>query len=137
MDGDGIVETIDVEVNAWKNPRTGDVFFDGEARKILEKAKARHMGLLTPDQIRELRGHLGLTQKEISELIQIGEKTWTRWETGRERPSRSLNVLLNALLDGRIDTSYLRMLRKPGLSKATHDTELVRASVHSKIAAGK
>jgi transcriptional regulator with XRE-family HTH domain len=68
--------------------------------------------LLTPDQIRSLRERLGLTQREVSELLQIGEKTWTRWETGRDRPSRSINVLLCALNDGRIDVAYLRSLAR-------------------------
>lgn len=79
---------------------------------MLDKAKARHMGLLTPEQIKALRKRLGLTQPQISELLQIGEKTWTRWETGRERPSRSINVLLFALNDGKLDAAYLRSVAR-------------------------
>ena len=43
----------------------------------------------------------------MAELLQIGEKSYSRWETGRERPSRSMNILLAALADGRIDVAYL------------------------------
>jgi DNA-binding transcriptional regulator YiaG len=78
--------------------------------EILDKVKARHTGLLTPSQIRALRQRLNLTQKEICKLLQTGMKTWTRWETGRERPFRSTNVLLCALNDGKIDVAYLRAL---------------------------
>ena len=53
-----------------------------------------------------------MTQPQISELLQIGEKTWTRWETGRERPSRSINVLLFALNDGKLDAAYLRSVAR-------------------------
>jgi transcriptional regulator with XRE-family HTH domain len=70
------------------------------------------MGLLTPEQIKGLRKRLGLTQPQISELLQIGEKTWTRWETGRERPSRVINVLLFALNDGKLDAGYLRSVAR-------------------------
>ena len=64
------------------------------------------------DVAKALRKRLGLTQPQISELLQIGEKTWTRWETGRERPSRSINVLLFALNDGKLDAAYLRSVAR-------------------------
>jgi DNA-binding transcriptional regulator YiaG len=110
LDGSAIAETIKVKVPAWRDPKDGEIYLDTEATAILDKVKARHMGLLTPDQIKGLRKRLGLTQKQISQLLQIGQKTWTRWETGRERPFRSINVLLSALNDGKIDLAYLRML---------------------------
>lgn len=110
LDGTGLAETIKVKVPAWRDPKDGEVYLETEATALLDKAKARYMGLLTPEQIRALRERLGLTQKQISGLLQIGDKTWTRWETGRERPFRSINVLLNALSDGKIDLTYLRSL---------------------------
>ena len=44
----------------------------------------------------------------------MGAKTYTRWESGGDHPSRSLNILLRALRDGRIDVPYLRSI-KPNL----------------------
>ena len=113
-DGESVAETILVEVPAWTNPKTGEVFLDGTAREKMERIKARHMGLVSNEELKVLRNRLGLTQKQISELLQIGEKTYTRWESGRERPSRSLNLLLCALRDGRVDVNYLHTLRTPG-----------------------
>lgn len=104
---DGVAEIIEVEVDAWKDA-DGEIYLTGEAEEHIDAIKARHMGLMSPEQIRELRQMLDLTQKQISHLLQLGEKTWTRWESGRERPSRSMNILLNALMDGRIDACYLR-----------------------------
>lgn len=112
LDGTGIAETLKVKVPAWRDPKDGGVYLDTEATAILDKVKARHMGLLTPEQIKTLRQRLGLTQQQISELLQIGEKTWTRWETGRERPSRVINVILFALNDGKIDLAYLRSVAR-------------------------
>ncbi len=109
-DGKNVTETVQVKVPAWRDPRTGEVYLDTETTAILDRVKARHMGLLTPKQIKSLRQRIGLTQREISALLQIGEKTWTRWETGRERPFRSINVLLCALRDGKIDVAYLSSL---------------------------
>ena len=78
---------------------------------MIDKTKARHMGLLLPEEIRALREHLRLSQSEMSELLQIGAKSYTRWESGRERPSRSSNLLLRSLWDGKIDVGYLRSLK--------------------------
>lgn len=110
LDSKGVAETVEVEVDAWKDA-AGEIFFDDEARDKIEAIKARRMGLLTPNEIKEIRDRFQVTQNEISRLLQIGEKTWTRWESGRERPSRSMNVLLSALRDDQIDLEYLKALR--------------------------
>src|ERR1019366_4599833 len=67
LDGGGIAETVKVKVPAWRDPKDGEVYLDTEATAILDKVKARHMGLLTPEQIKALRKRLGLTQPQISE----------------------------------------------------------------------
>lgn len=109
-DGKAVARTVDIEVDGWRDA-DGETFLDGDAEEKIEAIKARHMGLLAPAELKQLRESLGATQKELSELLQLGEKTWTRWESGRERPSRSLNLLLCALRDGKIDLGYLSALR--------------------------
>lgn len=109
-DSEGKVKyTVKVPVPAWKDS-DGEIYFDQRARYVRDRIKARHMGLLSPEEIAELRECLGLTQKQLCELLQIGEKSWSRWENGRERPSKVINVLLRALQDGRIDPCYLQHL---------------------------
>jgi DNA-binding transcriptional regulator YiaG len=114
LDGDGFAETVEIEIDAWKNA-DGEIFLDGDGNDLIEKTRARHMGLIVPEDIRELRERLELTQEQISDLLQIGKKTWTRWETGKERPSRSMNLLLHAIYDGKVDMNYLRIMREPTL----------------------
>ncbi len=104
----GETRTIMVEVPALQDPKNGEIYFGTDASTILDKAKARHMGVLAPQELAELRKRLGLTQREIAEVLQIGEKTWSRWETGREIVSRSLNLLLMALYEGRVNLPWLR-----------------------------
>jgi len=122
LDGKGVAETVTVKVPALRDPVDGEIYLTEEALRILDDTKARYMGLLLPRQLRELRQQFSLTQSEVSELLQLGEKTWTRWESGRERQSRSLNLLLKALWDGRIDVAYLRSLRtsNPPISPASY-----------------
>ena len=104
--------TVMVKVPALQDPKDGEIYFGTDASTILDKAKARHMGVLAPQELAELRKRLGLTQKEIAEVLQIGEKTWSRWETGREIVSRSLNLLLMALYEGKIPLPWLREICK-------------------------
>lgn len=115
LDGKGIAETLWVDVPAWRDPKTNQIFLDGEASDKLDAVKARYMGLLSSTQLRDLRTAIGASQKGMAELLQLGEKSWTRWESGKERPSRSMNVLLCAIFDGRLDVNYLRMLSDPAL----------------------
>ena len=65
---------------------------------------------MSPAEIKNIRTGLGLTQKEISLMLRLGAKTWTRWETGKEKPFTSMRVLIQALRDRKITVSYLRSL---------------------------
>jgi DNA-binding transcriptional regulator YiaG len=104
----GQVRTILVKVPAMKDPKDGEIYLGADATAILDKAKARHLGVLAPQELAELRKRLDLTQKEIAEVLQIGEKTWSCWENGREIVSRSLNLLLLSLYEGKINLPWLR-----------------------------
>jgi DNA-binding transcriptional regulator YiaG len=110
-DGKSVERIEKAQVWAEYSEDYQDYILDGEALAEIERVKARHMGLLSPEQIGALRNRLGVTQKQIADLLQIGAKSWTRWETGRDRPSRSINILIRALDDGQIDLNYLRSLR--------------------------
>jgi len=49
-------------------------------------------------------------------VLGMGEKNFSRWENGRERPPQSLNRLLVALRDGRLTISGLQAMLKPEFS---------------------
>ena len=111
LDGKNIAEVITIKVPCHIKEKTGEIFLRGEALQMIDKTKARHMGLMSPEKIKNLRVRLGLNQHEISDLLQIGAKSYTRWENGRARPSRSINILLCALDDGKIDIGYLKSIK--------------------------
>lgn len=112
-DRTAITETVTIRVPIRRDRETGEEILTTEALELIEETQARYMGLLLPGEIKDLRKGLGLTQREFGELLQVGEKTASRWETGRGRPSRSLNVLLCALRDGQLPRYYLEELRNP------------------------
>jgi DNA-binding transcriptional regulator YiaG len=116
LDGDGIAETLTVQIPVTIDPNTGEELLTERAIEIIDNAKARHMGLLLPPEIKKLRERVELTQKKISELVQSGEKSWTRWETGKARPSRMVNVLLRLIYEGKVFISDLVAQRNQGIN---------------------
>jgi DNA-binding transcriptional regulator YiaG len=111
LEGDGIAEVITIKIPVELDPDTGEEMLTAEAVELIENTKARHMGLMLPSEIKALRKRLNLTQREMSELIQAGEKSYTRWEGGRARPPRIVNVILRSLQDGQLTIEYLRSQR--------------------------
>jgi len=112
-DGTGVAERVSVEVPLKWDAELSEWLLTEDAHRIIDDTKARYMGLISPIELKEMRTRLHLTQRQIGSLLQVGEKSYTRWETGRARPSRSLNVLLCALRDGRLSIEYLQSLQKP------------------------
>ena len=53
--------------------------------------------LLSPEEIKAIRKHLGLSRAEFARLTRIGEASLARWETG--------HIVQNAAMD-----NYLRLL---------------------------
>jgi len=51
------------------NTEDGEIYLGADAIALLDKAKARHMGVLAPQELAELRKRLDLTQSEIAELF--------------------------------------------------------------------
>jgi DNA-binding transcriptional regulator YiaG len=107
-DGENIAELISIEIPMEWDEEIQEWLMTEESLQKIEETKARYMGLMLPSEIHALRRRLNLSQKEISEALQIGEKTWSPWENGRLRPSRSINLLLRALNDEKITIDYLK-----------------------------
>ncbi len=108
LDGKAVAERVPIEIPMEWDENVGEWLMTEAGSQKVEETKARHMGLLLPTELLALRNRLGLTQKEIGALLQIGEKTWTRWERGNGRPSRSVNLLLRAIHDQEITIDYLQ-----------------------------
>jgi len=113
LEGDEIGQVYTIKVPARK-AADGEYRLTGNALELIERAHDRYMGLMTPQEIKKLRTNLKFTQKEMSELIQAGEKSYTRWENGKVRMSRLVNIILCAMRDGYLPMTYLQTLYKDG-----------------------
>jgi putative zinc finger/helix-turn-helix YgiT family protein len=89
--------TYSVTVPDLELPRCskcGAMVRDDAANRRISNALRQQLGLLTPEQIRENRDALGLTQRELAEMLGIAEATLSRWETGAQIQQRAMDRLL-------------------------------------------
>jgi hypothetical protein len=42
-DGAAVARTVAVQVPAWRDPKDGEIYLDGEGTAILDQVKARHV----------------------------------------------------------------------------------------------
>lgn len=92
---DGKDYTFPVQsLKAPKCAACGQVFPDAEANRAISEAFRAHAKLLTPQQIRDNRESLGLTQKRLAGILGVAEATLSRWETGGQIQQRSLDKLM-------------------------------------------
>ena len=105
--GDAFISSVTVQIPVEVDEVSGEFLIGDEAQKIIDDTRARHMGLLVPEEIKALRERLKLTQQEMSTYLGCGEKSYCRWENGSGRQSRMVNNFLLLLRDGRISYGAL------------------------------
>ena len=52
-----------------------------------------------PEAIRALREHMGLTQREMADELEVRQQTISEWETGLHTPHRSTQKTLNMVAE--------------------------------------
>ncbi|MCX8495523.1 MAG: type II toxin-antitoxin system MqsA family antitoxin [Akkermansiaceae bacterium] len=122
-----LVETIEVEV--YEN--FGEEFLTTESSELIERTRARHMGFLHGKDIRDLRKRLNLTQDQLSDLLDCGKKSLSRWESGRGLPSGIVNKLLRLLDEGYLAPASLAAVNGPRLTWTV--AEQFQAKRHTNI----
>ncbi|WP_353570047.1 type II toxin-antitoxin system MqsA family antitoxin [Candidatus Albibeggiatoa sp. nov. BB20] len=65
--------------------------------KAIRTFRAKVDGLFTPDEIRQIRKKLGLTQKQAAHLCGGGVNAFSRYERGDVTPVRAVNNLFKLL----------------------------------------
>jgi putative zinc finger/helix-turn-helix YgiT family protein len=79
------------------------MFTDHRAEAIRHDAVCRHLGLLTPDEIRHIREDVyGMSRKAFAEAFKFGEASLERWENRKLFQNSQADVLLRLLADPEI-----------------------------------
>ena len=94
-----------------------DVMPASEATKLsmkLAEEYAKKMGLLAPEEIKEIRKSINLTQSEFERIVGVSSPTVCRWERGTSIQSKSTDLLLRLMRDIPGVSQYLKV--KAGIS---------------------
>ena len=70
----------------------------GEFTRLISDAYRRKHGLLTSDQIRDVRKRLRVTQKEFADYLGVGVASVKRWEIGKIQ-DQAMNRLILLMTD--------------------------------------
>jgi putative zinc finger/helix-turn-helix YgiT family protein len=72
-------------------------FYDEAAEWARHEAACRHLGVMTPDEIRALRKRHGPTQEAFAEMTGLGVASLGRWERGAGIQNEAYDALLYLL----------------------------------------
>jgi len=72
--------TADVPVRTCTN--CSFQFTDGDAEEARHDAVCRHLNVLTPKEVLELRKRYDMSRAQFAELTRLGEASLARWENG-------------------------------------------------------
>jgi putative zinc finger/helix-turn-helix YgiT family protein len=108
-----------VEIPALTVPQCTNcqaISIDDEADQQISAAFRREAKLLAPEEIRQGREQLGLTQKQFANLLGVGEATVSRWETGAQIQQRAMDRFLRVCLASPAAVELLRSDFQPSAS---------------------
>jgi DNA-binding transcriptional regulator YiaG len=95
IDHDGRKYEISVaDLSVLRCSECGDIQLDDAADERINEALRAKIGLLTPQQIRQGREGLNLTQKDLAASMRLSESTLSRWETGAQIQQRCMDAFL-------------------------------------------
>jgi len=77
--------------------KCGFQFLDYAAERIQHEAVCRHLGVLTPDEIRGIRESYGLSRADFAQITHLGTATLARWERGELIQNAAYNEFLTLL----------------------------------------
>ncbi len=113
-------ESITFDMPGWYCDRSEESIHTGTDMKVsdrmLNRLKARHEGLLEPEEIQRIRKKLRLTQETAGLTIGGGPRAFQKYESGDLLPSRAISSAL-VLLDH--DPEALAVLKARHIKPST------------------
>jgi putative zinc finger/helix-turn-helix YgiT family protein len=89
---------IVIRDTAWQHCEScGEDILSNELEAAIDRERYRRLGLLKPEEIRHVREKTGLSAVDMSHLLGVGEKTYTRWENGRSLQTKASDTLIRLI----------------------------------------
>lgn len=105
---------------------------DYEADRLVYDEYKRKVGLLTSQEIKEIRLLRNLSQRELSLMLGLGEKTITRYENGAIQ-DRAYDILLRLIKDNR-GYRLIKKINKTSKQKENISEEQLFQAINEYIA---
>jgi putative zinc finger/helix-turn-helix YgiT family protein len=78
----------------------GEILFPGETAQFIEMVVADSTEQLTGQELEQIREMFGVhRQDDMSEILGLGEKTFHKWESGSQVPTRSMSYYIRVLAE--------------------------------------
>jgi len=94
-------QTLTLELTVYSCNACGEKFFDNEEmkkyQKIIKDFQRRVDGLLTSEEIKQIREKYGLSQRELARILGIAEKSIAKYEAGFVTQSKAMDNLLRVI----------------------------------------
>ncbi len=115
---------------------------DKQGERAKHAAICRHLGILTPMEIYELRNKLDMSREEFAELTGLGTASLARWEAGSHPQNAAYDRLLRLLnvpgvveaLQGMVDAEEDHAPKLPQLRSLEVSPSLIEQSKHFELA---
>ena len=99
----------------------GEIVFPGDTTRFIESIVAEKTEQLTPRELERIREELGVDrQDEMSEILGLGAKTYHKWESGAQFPTRSMSYYIRVLADCPEAFEWLRQRAWRKKNRLTH-----------------
>lgn len=72
----------------------GEELIPDDLSKAIERTRYHRLGLLSPEQIKQVRARTGLSAVEMAQIIGAGDKSFTRWENGKSVQNKATDTLI-------------------------------------------
>lgn len=90
--------TIVIRDATWQVcQQCGEEILPYALNKAIDLEATKRQGLLTPEEIRQVRQRTGLSAVDMAYLLGVGDKTYTRWETGKSIQNKGNDTLIRLL----------------------------------------
>lgn len=107
--------TIVVRDASWQHCEScGEDILPHELDTAIDRERYRRLGLLTSEDIRRVREKTGLSAVDMSHLLGVGEKTYTRWENGHSLQTKASDTLIRLIDSSAEMFALVDAEREPG-----------------------
>lgn len=90
--------TIVIRDASWQHCEScGEDILSHELDEAIDSERYRRLGLLSPEDIRRVREKTGLSAVDMSHVLGVGEKTYTRWENGHSLQTKASDTLIRLI----------------------------------------